>query len=131
MARRFAIAALLLLVGLGAFGGGIYGIAGADGIPIAWLEGTPFRTYLVPSLILFVAVGGSSLVAAIAMLARAHRARLLTFAAVLVGLGWLAAETAIIGFVSWLQPATAAVLAIVLALAASSPRGGVRATTRS
>ena len=50
---RRSLGTLLLLVALNAFGGGWYGMAGADAVPISWLEGSPFRDYFIPSMILF------------------------------------------------------------------------------
>ena len=35
-----------------AFAEGYYGLAGAKGVPLEWLEGSPFRNYGVPSLLL-------------------------------------------------------------------------------
>ena len=35
-----------------AVGGGIYGLSGAPGVPVEWLEHTPFPSYVIPSLIL-------------------------------------------------------------------------------
>lgn len=51
---------------LNAFGGGVYGMSGAQNVPREWLEGSPFDDYFVPALILFVGVGGSMSAAAIA-----------------------------------------------------------------
>ena len=66
---RYSLGGLLAFGALNAFGGGYYGLAGAAGVPTEWLEGSPFRDYFVPSLILLVVVGGSFLVAAIAVFA--------------------------------------------------------------
>jgi hypothetical protein len=33
-----------------AFGGGFYGLNGAKAIPRAWLDGSPFHSFFVPSL---------------------------------------------------------------------------------
>lgn len=64
---RYALGILLLLVALNAFAGGYYGIAGAEGVPLEWLEGSPFSNYVIPGIILMVVVGGSALSAAIAV----------------------------------------------------------------
>jgi hypothetical protein len=82
---------MLTVLALNAFGGGWYGMAGAEGIPLEWLQGSPFQSYFLPSLILFVVVV------------------------------WLAVQLVIIGYVSWMQPATAAAGLLALALA-RSPR---------
>ncbi|MGB5163131.1 MAG: hypothetical protein WBP10_19555 [Thermoanaerobaculia bacterium] len=121
---RYILAALLALIALNAFAGGFYGMSGAEGVPIEWLSGTPFSDYFIPSLILFVVVGGSSLVAAIAVLMRLRFARLLAFDAVVTLFIWLAVQVAIIGYVSWMQPTTATVGLLVLILTVLLPRSG-------
>jgi hypothetical protein len=116
-AIRYALGGLLALVAINAFGGGWYGMAGASGVPIAWLRGSPFASYLVPSAILFFVVGGAFLVAAIAVFARSPRAS--TLAAIAGGIAglWIAAQIAIIGVVSWLQPTVVAAALLVILLA--------------
>ena len=91
-------------------------------MPIEWLGGTPFSDYFIPSLILIVAVGGSSLIAAIAVLLRLRFARLLAFDAVVTLFIWLAVQVAMIGYVSWMQPTTAMVGLLVLLLTWALPR---------
>ncbi len=113
---RYTLAVLLAFSALNAFAGGYYGISGAEGVPIEWLEGSPFHDYFIPSLILFVVVGGSFLFAAIAVFARVRFARLAAFCSVLVVFVWLAVQIAIIGYVSWMQPTTAAVGFVILIL---------------
>ena len=76
----------------------------------------------MPSLILLVVVGGSFLMAAIAVFAGLRIARLTAFAAGLVVLGWLAAQLAIIGYVSWMQPTTAIAGVLVLVLGSLLPQ---------
>jgi len=48
---RYALAGLLAFGALNAFAGGYYGLSGAPGVPVEWLEGSPFSDYTVPSLI--------------------------------------------------------------------------------
>jgi len=90
---------------------------------VEWLSGSPFSDYFVPSLFLFVVVGGSCLVAAIAVLRRRRFARPAAFAAIAILFAWLAVQLAIIGYVSWMQPTTAAVgvLALMLTWALPGP----------
>ncbi|MFN7914838.1 MAG: hypothetical protein U0Q55_05820 [Vicinamibacterales bacterium] len=102
-ARR-TLAGLQMLVGLNALGGGIYGMAGARGIPVAWLAGTPFRSYLIPSLVLVVLVGGASLTAALAIVRGWPSAALVNAVAAGVLLAWITIQVGLIGYVSWLQP---------------------------
>jgi hypothetical protein len=121
---RYPLGALLAFVALNAFGGGFYGLFGAEGIPTEWLAGSPFTDYVVPSLFLFVVVGGTFLAAAVAVVARARAARPLALAAGALVLAWIAVQVAIIGYVSWMQPATTVAGLLVLALARCLPRGG-------
>ena len=121
-ALRYSLGGLLAFGALTAFGGGYYGLSGAPGVPTEWLEGSPFPDYFVPGLFLLVVVGGSLLVAAIAVLAGWRIARLAAFASGLVVLAWLVAQVAIIGYVSWMQPATAIAGMLVLVLASQLPQ---------
>jgi hypothetical protein len=113
---RYLLGILLGLVAVNAFGGGYYGMAGARNVPTEWLQGSLFRDYFIPSLILFLGIGGSSLVAAVAVFGRFRRARLAAFSAGMLILIWLAVQVAIIGYVSWMQPATATAAVLILLL---------------
>jgi len=107
MSIRYSLGGLLVFGALNAFGGGYYGLSGAKGVPTEWLKGSPFPDYFVPSLILLVVVGGSFIVAAMAVFTGLRIARLAALTAGIVVLGWLAVQLAIIGYVSWMQPTTA------------------------
>jgi len=61
----------LLLLGVGALAGG-FGLVGdpsgrAIGIPLSWLEHTPFSSFLIPGLILLVVLGIFPLFTALAL----------------------------------------------------------------
>lgn len=112
-----ALSVLQGLVALNAFGGGAFGLAGAPGLPPEWLAGSPFSSYLIPSLVLIVAVGGVHLVAAVRVWQRHPHARPLSVGAGAILGGWIAVQVAIIGYVSWLQPAMGVVALIELAFA--------------
>lgn len=114
---RPVLGALLAFVALNALGGGIYGLLGAKGIPKEWLEGSPFASYFVPSLVLLFVVGGSLLSATIALFTRSHYARRLVTGSGVVLLLWIGVQVAIIGYVSWMQPAMAASAVMILAMA--------------
>jgi hypothetical protein len=60
---RIVIGLLTGFIALTAIGGGIALLVGAEAnrFPIEWLEGTPFKDYTIPALLLAIAVGGSSL----------------------------------------------------------------------
>ena len=124
-AVRYVLGSLLAFGALNAFGGGYYGLSGAKGVPVEWLAGTPFRDYTVPSLILFALVGGSFLVAAVAVLARSRMARASALTASIVVLVWIVVQMAIIGYVSWMQPATAIGGVLILMLSWVLPKSGV------
>ena len=66
-AIRIVLVVVDAAVGLTAIGGGIALAAGLEGerYPVEWLTGTPFSSYLMPGLILSVAVGGSAAAAAV------------------------------------------------------------------
>jgi hypothetical protein len=113
---RYALGVLLAFLALNAFGGGYYGMSGAEKVPLEWLEGSPFKNYFIPGLILFIVVGGSFLIASILVFARLHYDRLASFAAVLIVYIWLAVQITIIGCVSWMQPVTAILALVILIL---------------
>ena len=99
-AIRYTLGALLAFIAFNAFGGGIYGMAGAGGVPTEWLAGSPFSTYFVPGAILFLVVGGSCIAAAAAVLADRPYARPASLGAAMIVTGWIATQIAIIGAVS-------------------------------
>ena len=78
---RYALGLLLAFGALNAFAGGYYGLSGAPGVPVEWLAGSPFQDYFVPSVILFVVVGGTLGFAALAVLAGSRVARRSAFIA--------------------------------------------------
>lgn len=114
---RYTLAAILLVVALNAFGGGCYGLAGARDVPKEWLEDSPFRSYFLPSLVLLIVVGGSSLTAALLSFIN-HRLKIkAAFIAGIIMLLWIGVQLGFIGYVSWLQPAVALAGVITLVLA--------------
>lgn len=115
-ARR-ALGVLLAFGAINAFAGGYYGLSGAKGVPVEWLDGSPFRSYFIPGLVLLTVVGGSFLTAAVAVFARFRCARPAALAAAVIVTGWLAAQVAIIGYVSWMQPTTAVAAFAIFVLA--------------
>lgn len=113
---RTLLGALLAFGALNAFAGGYYGLSGADGVPREWLAGSPFTDYFVPSLILFVVVGGALALAAVMVFRRHRLARAGAFVAAAVLLVWIIVQLTIIGYVSWMQPVTFAAGLLMLAL---------------
>ena len=120
-AVRYTLGAVLAFGAFNAFGGGYYGMSGAKGVPVEWLQGSPFSDYTVPSLILFIVVGGTLLLASVAVLTRARNARTSASIAGAIVLIWISAQLAIIGYVSWMQPVTAISGVLILLLASVLP----------
>lgn len=118
---EWTLLALELSTGVGALGGAWYGLAGAEDVPVEWLDGTPFRDYTIPSLILGGAVGGSMLAAGWAVARRRPRRRALSGVAGAVLVGWIGTQVALIGWRSPLQPAFLSVGATTIALARRLP----------
>ena len=120
---RYTLGILLLLAALNAFGGGYYGMAGAEGVPTEWLDGSLFENYFIPGLLLFTIVGGAFLFAAISVIAKLSIARKAVLCSVIVVFVWLSVQIAIIGYVSWMQPVTAITGVIILILSFLLPKG--------
>lgn len=93
----------LVLNGLGGVAGGIALMKNVMPFPEVWLQGTPFRSYFSPGLILFLVVGCVHLVAAFLLLWRASFARIASLVAGLILLGWMAGELSMIGFEAPIQ----------------------------
>lgn len=118
---RFLLAILLLLLSINAFYGGWYGMSGAKGVPLTWLEGSIFKDYYYPGLLLFIFVGGSSLLACFQVIKNGKYARIYTLLSVSVVFIWLLSQLAIIGYVSWMQPSIGMLDVIILILALKLP----------
>jgi hypothetical protein len=103
-AVRGALIALLLFGALSSIDGAVMAIAfNGAGLPLEYLEGSPFDSYLVPGLILGVVVGGTQLAAAGFLMTR-HPWSLPTSA--IAGFGmiiWVFVELAMILVYSFLQ----------------------------
>jgi hypothetical protein len=114
---RLVLIILLFVIGLNGLGGGYYGMNGAKDVPLEWLSGSPFTSYFVPGLFLFICVGGFCLLAAITLYLRKRFAHLLAIICGSVLLLWIIVQVIIIGYVSWLQPTMliAGILIILLA----------------
>jgi hypothetical protein len=113
---RYILGSVLILVAINAFGGGYYGMAGAKNVPVEWLKGSPFHNYFIPGLFLFIVIGGSALISAIAVFRRHHMANKAALICGIIILLWLAIQVAIIGYISWLQPTTAIAAIFILIL---------------
>jgi hypothetical protein len=100
---------LELLVGIGAVLGGGALIAAPGGtllrMPLSLVEKTPFRTFLIPGIVLCVFVGGSSTAAGWLVIRRRASSPAWAIAAGAILIGWIASEMAMIGYLHWAQAA--------------------------
>ena len=103
-----SVVVLLILLGVGALGGGAALVYKPDGsfmqMPLTMLDGSPFPDFFVPGLILGGLFGLGSLAVAACGLRRWHVAPFLAFA---IGCGqmiWIVVELAIIKGISILHP---------------------------
>lgn len=110
------LGALLVFVAINALGGGYYGMSGAGSVPLEWLKGSPFHTYFIPGLVLFLCIGCATLLSSILVFKRHRFVRRASFLCGIFILLWLGVQVAIIGYVSWMQPATAVAAIIILFL---------------
>jgi hypothetical protein len=85
--------ALELFVAVNAVAGSIYLFGGAPDWPGEWLQRTPFESWLIPGLILLVAVGGSMVAAAWTAWRRPELGASAAMIAGVVLLVWISVET--------------------------------------
>lgn len=93
---------LVLFQGLSGIAGGIGLVLDPTGasmnIPLRWLEGSPFQTYLIPGIVLFTVLGLLPLVCFIGLL---KRSRLAWFGSLLIAVAlliWIFVEILVIGY---------------------------------
>jgi hypothetical protein len=133
---------LLFFLGMGGIISGALLFAAPDGHLVgfssAMLEGSPFSNYLIPGVILFLFVGVYQIFVGYSMLTHPgwhwpnkinpsrgyHWAWAASWAAGVIQLIWIAVETALLGYVSALQPIIVAwgIVLIVLTLLPSVRR---------
>jgi hypothetical protein len=118
---RYTLGSLLILLAVNAFGGGYYALAGAKDIPTEWLKGSPFNDYFIPGLFLFIVIGGTALLSGIAVFRRHRLARKAALFSGIIVLLWIIIQVSIIGYVSWMQPATTIAAVAILLLAWQLP----------
>ena len=95
-ALRIGIVTIASFIALTAIGGGIAMLIGVDKFPLEWLEGTPFKDYTIPALILAIAVGGSSLLAAITAVTHQKNSPFATILAGMIMSGYITVEVLIL-----------------------------------
>ena len=104
---KFIAAALLLFNGIGAIYGGGNLILHPDGSSIQltmdWLEHTPFKDYLIPGIVLFIANGIFSFIALAAMLLKVNNYAWLVMAEGSILTGWIVIQMLMIQTVYFLH----------------------------
>ena len=93
---RITIGIIAGFIALTAIGGGIAILTGVDPFPPEWLTGTPFPNYTIPALLLSVVVGGSTLVATIAIFMRGNKGIFATMVAGAIMMGYIIVEVLIL-----------------------------------
>lgn len=125
--RRLLLVLEVFLV-LSAFSGGLTLIASPGGellgMPLSLLENTPFSSFLVPGIILTLVVGGSALVAGLALWRKAREAYLLCAASGLILVVWITTEVLMIQTFHWLHALYGGLGALLLALGLWGWRSG-------
>jgi hypothetical protein len=100
LARGLGIVELFVGVGA-AFGGGALVAAPSGaflGIPLEFLEGTPFRSYRIPGIVLFLVVGGGNLGAGVLSLRNHRLAAVASLSAGVALSGWIVTQMILIGY---------------------------------
>jgi hypothetical protein len=123
MSARFERAALVVLElfnGLMAIVGTVGLLSGAwsEGVPVEWLRGSPFTSYLVPALALLVFVGGSSFLAAMLLILRNPWGIPASLLAGGILVSFEIVEYLVIGLTFFLQPLMFAIGVLLIALGA-------------
>ena len=94
---------LLLFNGASGLAGGIGLMTGMIPTRMSWIEHTDFNSFFFPGVVLMAVVGGSSLVAALAMIKSATGWRLASVLAGAIMLLWVIGEIAAIRDLNFLQ----------------------------
>jgi hypothetical protein len=105
----WALPALFWMLAFGAVSavaGGVLGVAfNGAGVPLTYLSGTPFDSFVVPGLVLGILVGGTQTAAAVSVLRRGRWCLLLSSVAGSGMLIWIFVELAAMSEYSPLQTA--------------------------
>lgn len=103
---RIPLLILTLFTALGALAGGLAMVMAPDGRLLGWtpamLEGSPFRDYLGPGLLLLLVIGVGHLLASVGLLLRRRQALLLTAMGGAALSIWILVQVVLVGFF-WLQ----------------------------
>jgi peptidoglycan/LPS O-acetylase OafA/YrhL len=95
---RITIGVITGFIALTAMGGGIALLSGAEGerFPLEWLQGTPFKNYTIPALLLTFIVGGSSLIASLSIFRNLKTGILSSLASGMIMVGFIVVEVLIL-----------------------------------
>ncbi len=99
---HFVLAAALVFQGLSGIAGGLALVADPTGeligIPLVWLEGSPFRDYRIPGIVLLVVLGMVPLGIAWAVWTQRRGAWHGALVVAMALLIWIAVEIAVVGY---------------------------------
>lgn len=118
--ERLILLALDAIAGVGAVVVGIGLIGGWIEMSTAYLDDTPFNSYLIPGLLLIFIVGGALLATSFLVASRSKIALHASLVSGFMLLGWISIEIMLIGMVTWLQPimgATGVAIALIAVIA--------------
>jgi hypothetical protein len=103
--NRIALLAVDAFVAVTAIAGGLALATGLEGdrFPLALLERTPFTSYVLPGLILMVAVGGSATIAVAALLRGLDSGAPASIVASAILMGWIVGEVLLLNQPSWFE----------------------------
>jgi len=121
---RTVIIVLEIVIAVAAVTGGVYAILGAPRVPREWLQGSMFKSYLVPGLALLILVGGSMAAAAAMLLTGASGARVVSLEAGIVLLAWMVAQLSMIDYRRWAQALSIGLGLVVVVLSFALPAPG-------
>jgi hypothetical protein len=122
---RIGLGLLELFIGANALWGGVMLMADAWRMPTDWLRHSPFDDWFLPGLALIVLIGGSQLVAAVALLLRRRWARTASLLAGIGLIGWIVVQLAWLRIVHpVMQPTLFAAGCLITVLAIRLPRAG-------
>ncbi len=98
----YALVTAIVFQGLSGIAGGIGLVADPTGealrIPADWLQGSPFRDYLVPGLVLLLVLGLLPLVAVYGLWTRQRWSRPAALALSVALIVWIGVEISVIGY---------------------------------
>lgn len=104
---RYCLIGLELLIGIGAMYGAVMLVTDAWHLPVHDLEPLPLHSWVIPGLALIAVVTVPMIAAAIEVYWGMRHAAILSLAAGLLLVGWIAVQLLVIGPQMWLQPAMA------------------------